>query len=966
MADPAANYVFLPWVRQGAASGIQTIDRTPNQPAAVSVSVKLRVNNTAPDIEREIRLFGPGDVIGLDPQQVVRTEPRHLSTDFEPNYFPAIEFDRPDFPWLFTPAKADAAGQLRPWLCLIVVRKQDGVSIRIDPNLPLPILEIRRPAHPELELPDLSESWAWAHTQVAGTQPQLPALKSSLGGDPALTVSRLLCPRRLDPLTDYIACVVPAFLQGLRAGLGQPVQLPNEQLGLAPAWIVNTTPPPEEVILPIYYRWEFRTGTGGDFESLVAALKARKMPETVGKRPIDLSEPGFKIEPPPVAGAEGTVLGLEGALRVVGSQPDAWSNTTRAPFRTALQNVLNKAWEVANEANDNHDPIVGPPVYGCWHAARHKVNDTAPQTWLDELNLDPRNRVAAAFGTQVVQMDQEDLMTSAWEQLGEIERVNQIRRQGQLGRAVNAVYHTKHFSRFSDEELLKILGPAQSRLVVEPTTTGDTRALLSQKISRSPIPDRAVSAPLRRLTNPRGVVSTRFAVTTTAATTSAPPITFLARMNTANTTALLTIRTTAININQISQAQTGAASGLKPSVASERIIESLNAPPAPTLKDFTVVPEASPRRNLLNFNLGADSRDADMFRKIAKAHHEQLAKLFAPPPTPTVSPINMFATGVKANLLRSVDPERTISARVHASLTPSAQTETAGDPLEPIMDAPSFPQPMYEALRDLSQDYLLPGLEDVPADTVALLETNSGFVESFMVGLNTEMASELLWRNYPTDQRGTYFRQFWDTSAGTAKEDLEKPITQWGNTHLGDNTPNTSGKLVLLIRGELLRRYPNSVIYAVKAVDFRGTLDVSRKATDEKHPLFRGTMKPDVTFVGFDLSDDEALGKPPHDPKGWFFVIQQQPTEPRFGLDVANFSTPQAPPLATWSDLSWRHFANNEEELNALSHVSATKTFPEIDRVNWGRNSAHQAFITLQRPVRVAIHAKQMIRQDES
>src|SRR5215203_562259 len=116
MADPtSANYVFLPWVRQGAASGIQTPDRSPNQAGVVSVAVKLRVNNTDDnDIDRQVRLYGPGDVTGIDPQQVVRTEPRHLAMDFEPNYFPAVEFDRPDFPWLLTPAKADASGILRP------------------------------------------------------------------------------------------------------------------------------------------------------------------------------------------------------------------------------------------------------------------------------------------------------------------------------------------------------------------------------------------------------------------------------------------------------------------------------------------------------------------------------------------------------------------------------------------------------------------------------------------------------------------------------------------------------------------------------------------------------------------------------------------------------------------------------------------------------------------------------------
>ena len=49
------------------------------------------------------------------------------------------------------------------------------------------------------------------------------SLKQSLAGDPALTVSRLLCPRRLDPLTEYLACVVPAFELGRKAGLGLPI-----------------------------------------------------------------------------------------------------------------------------------------------------------------------------------------------------------------------------------------------------------------------------------------------------------------------------------------------------------------------------------------------------------------------------------------------------------------------------------------------------------------------------------------------------------------------------------------------------------------------------------------------------------------------------------------------------------------------------------------------------------------------
>jgi len=143
----SANYLFLPWVRQGAAAGIKTVDMTPNLPGVVSITAELRVNDNPP-LQHQVRLYGPGDVTGIDTHQVIRTEPRHLATDFEPNYFPAIEFDRPDFPWLFTPAKADAGGRLRPWLCLIVIRKQEGVELRVDRNLPLAVLEIKAPAVP--------------------------------------------------------------------------------------------------------------------------------------------------------------------------------------------------------------------------------------------------------------------------------------------------------------------------------------------------------------------------------------------------------------------------------------------------------------------------------------------------------------------------------------------------------------------------------------------------------------------------------------------------------------------------------------------------------------------------------------------------------------------------------------------------------------------------------------------------
>ena len=401
----------------------------------------------------------------------------------------------------------------------MVVRKQEGVTLRIDRTLPLPVLEIKAPALPERELSDLTESWAWAHTQVMGSQREQNALKTALAGDPGLNVSRLLCPRRLDPTTEYLACVVPAFELGRKAGLGLPIQ-PGDEQKLEPAWASGAQSPPE-VMLPVYYHWEFRTGTGGDFETLVRSLKARDahdMPPQVGKRLIDISQPGFPVTPPL---PQGTTLELEGALRIANSPTDEWQKETRAPFQAGLKEILDEPWQAMKKEPDA-DPLLAPPIYGCWQAARHIVEiipePPAPppsRLWLHELNLDPRHRAVAALGTKVVQAEQEQLMASAWEQFGEIERINQMLRQAQLARGSSIPYTTPNvFTRFSEETLLKIVAPAQARVVIEATGPGSTvensRAMLSLKISQSAIPDRAVSAPLRRLTSRRGPISTRF------------------------------------------------------------------------------------------------------------------------------------------------------------------------------------------------------------------------------------------------------------------------------------------------------------------------------------------------------------------------------------------------------------------------------------------------------------------------
>jgi hypothetical protein len=311
----------------------------------------------------------------------------------------------------------------------------------------------------------------------------------------------------------------------------------------------------------------------------------------------------------------------------------------------------------------------------------------------------------------------------------------------------------------------------------------------------------------------------------------------------------------------------------------------------------------------------------------------------------------------------SLNPATSVRNAARSAMNVGSAPLKSGDELEPIMDAPTFPQPMYETLRDISQDLLFPGLEHVPPNTVQLLQTNAKFIESFMIGLNTEMGRELLWRGYPTDQRGTYFQQFWDISTtGNPHFDIT-PIHEWGKRALGTTAVGAGGdKLVLLIRGELLRRYPGTVIYAVKAVLNGNKRELSLNPDDEAHPIFRGSLDPDVNFIGFDLTPADVVAG-----EGWFFVFQQQPTETRFGLDDDPFGEGESgviPDLNTWNDLNWAHIAPNAPELKATSHIPVGKlqlVTLQTDKGNWGRNSAHMAYITKQRLVRVAIHATEML-----
>ena len=189
-----------------------------------------------------------------------------------------------------------------------------------------------------------------------------------------------------------------------------------------------------------------------------------------------------------------------------------------------------------------------------------------------------------------------------------------------------------------------------------------------------------------------------------------------------------------------------------------------------------------------------------------------------------------------------------------------------------------------------------------------------------MVGLNHEMARELLWREYPTDLRGSYFRQFWevkgisnpDTPADAEQlKDITKIHTWPSASALGSHKPPPAPSADVQPGEQAARaRDPRRAAEALsehrhlRAEGASTTATATASIRDDD--LTPGAVRhassssrcsaprsiPDLRFFGFDLTIEKARAPPtssdfPDDKLGWFFVIQEVPGEPRFGMDIA-------------------------------------------------------------------------------
>lgn len=480
---------FLPWTRRGLAAQLDAIDDGGALPARGLLPVTVTVN-VSHDASAEVATYGPGDVTGIDLDTIVRTAPRRHATNVAPDEFAAVEFDPPDLPWIFTPATAGSDDRLRPWVVLVVVRVGDGVHISVGGDTPLPKLVIEAPASPAAELPDLAESWAWAHSQVI-TADASGDTGAALTAAPDHNLSRLLCPRRLAPGTRYYAALVPAFDAGVDAGLGRTPD--GDGADLAPAWDVAALG--GRIVLPVYYHWEFTTGPAGDFESLARKLTPTPLPDGVGTTPMFVGDAHPAL--PTLPADDGGVVPMEGALRAPEAGPDAALDARHDEWVETLIEIVEATAASVPDGTTADAESVAPPIYGSWHAQTHEVPDGRRHPrWLRDLNADPRHRAAAGLGMQIVRAFQEEYVNEAWAQVGDVLAAN---RALELTRAMARVaerIHDRHLGDLDALAALSVTRAVHRRIPLDGT-------VVERIVARSATPDGFTARSFQRLASSR-------------------------------------------------------------------------------------------------------------------------------------------------------------------------------------------------------------------------------------------------------------------------------------------------------------------------------------------------------------------------------------------------------------------------------------------------------------------------------
>ncbi len=930
---------FLSWSRTGVATASIGVEggRGFVKPL-LNLTRRMGESSLTPDPFRgpNLSVLGPRDVAGLDRALVIREEPPPGTTNASEANLACVEFAHADLPWQLAIGPAAAGGKVQPWLALVVLREDECDPPR--PADPLPVIDA-----PLRALPDLQHAWAWAHVEARlpdTEQDVARAVQDRLRQPDDAVISRLLCPRRLEGAAGWMACVVPATAAGRQAGLGQTV---TEADPTRVAWPAEADP----VELPVYHWWRFRTEESGSFEDLARRLE-RVPPDQLaglGRRPVDVRHP-WPFAPDllgPIPESLTATVDVDGALRLPGPvRPEEWTDSEhQSRFRQVLREQLNapakrRGHGSAPPPADRTLEAVAPPLYGSHHTGEQTVPDAG---WVDTVNLEVRRRVAAALGTRYVQLEQEFLVARAWEQIGEIRRANQLLAAGELSAVCGERAQRMHVEPLDPAPLVTMLAPLRNRVTLEVTafTNADTGATaepalrtLSAVLRSSNVPDGVASTAWLRLTRPTGALARRIARTSSDSTVGEPVVTDGLR-----------------GVQVLRQpASWLVATG---SVSSDA--GGAGAAPGSTLATLL-----AGQPQFVEQRLGADAMS--MVATLVAPMRLRGVQADAPVDGTTdgQEPVELEMSGLHQALLDRIKPMPIQHRRLTYLLdTPAMTDHTMTDPrpLRPIMAHPHFPIPIGAELLSRWPDWAIPGIGDFPNNRVAVLETNPEFVEAVLVGLNQEINRELLWREFPTDQRGTPFARFWPRSDGSPEigEIANWPLTDQLGTH---SLTGGHNKVVLLVRGDVLRRFPGTLVLAAPVT----TVDGVRRLAAEpafQQPTFVLALDEATGLYGFDFGVDQALGRA-GDGQGWFFVVREPMRGTQFGFDLSNTG------FTGWADLTWEQVptANGFVLPHPLNDMPPTPPAAP-DLPVWGSDAADLARIAFQQPFQLVFFPEHLI-----
>lgn len=1019
------------------------------QPERAKVAVDITLNGNIPVPTQNFTLVSPGDVIGIHSDMIIRNEPRSGVSNFEPNYLPYVEFYDEDFPWRYTPASATGMGNmhLRPWLSLIVLKETEFEDTPLQTPLKSILVNNTEALQPVTEL----HLWAHMHTNLQNEETTLEAyiesLKKQAKADPDGVYSRILCPRQLEPNIMYHAFLVPSFETGRMAGLGRAITgIPAQKA----AWGGTETEIEFPVYHHWHFRtganFDFESLVKL-IEPRVMDKRVGVRPMDCS-RPgyFKLGSTEELPAPNPVS-----VL-LEGAVKApTAESTQITSNDFQAEI-SKLVNLNKLQPEDKNQDPYVTVPFYGMYHAMRKNPAKpgEKVVPTFNENsdiWYNDLNRDPRSRVPAGFGVKAVQDGQEKFMDQAWEQLADVLEANRKARLTQLMGAVMDRSFDKHVVKLEQEQLLAFTRIISAKILTAGLTVKKQiaqskvpDALFMPALQKFMRPNTALSRNLKKAANLNVSVTSIVKETnkiggiTAASIDKFQSLGTLQNLPTVVAPSKLTelkIWSLQSNLDKTSMFNLQQYSGGFPQVSKWNTVFNQNIFVKPTnpvitrpdigpivvrpntpLSPFSrpVTPLANVKPSTLSINtikhdtvnkpdiVIKPGQRPDVVLQVTDfvvAAHQEYRTAYTDynvrfnyretPETKPVADLKTLAGKTLETFRPSAAYRKILGSRV---IWGKNVFKPLVDDMLPAMAYPDFPAPTYKLLVDRDKELLLPNLHLIQPNTFSLLRTNQKFIESYMVGLNYEMGRELLWREYPTDMRGSYFRQFWDVkgfvtpnSTSADAESLKDiaPIHKWpAASKLGQNNARDkegdSEQLVFVIRGELLKKFPNTVIYAQKAFKKDNKWYINTELSDDdlakqvRFPLYQAELPPDIKLLGFDLTIEEAAGIKtvtdfPNNNEGWFFIVAEVPGEPRFGMDI-NFD-PNKPNELTWNDLSWKNFTG--EKIPFVSGGKAPSPFT-VANVNvkgtWGRSAADMATILLQRPVMVAIHASEMLDKE--